>query len=354
MNPTRRDMLAACAAAVPALCGLPVGAAPPSAARPRLGVVAYSYAIRLAADRASGKPGLTDPLALVEHCHEIGAGGAQVGLGVRDGEYAARLRSKVEGFGMYLEGIVALPKDRADVERFAAEVRTAKAAGATVLRTASLNSRRYETFTTLEAFRRWQEQAARSLALAEPVVAREDVRLAVENHKDRRSADLAAVLERLDSRHVGACVDTGNNIALLEDPLEVVEALAPWAFSTHLKDMAVAEYEDGFLLAEVPLGQGILDLAKIVGTLRRAHPEVHFNLEMITRDPLKVPCLTPQYWVTFANLPGRDLARTLALVRKRQTGRPLTKVSGMARERQLDLEESNVRSSLAYAREHLL
>ena len=36
---------------------------------------------------------------------------------------------------------------------------------------------------------------------------------------------------------------------------------------------------------------------------------------MITRDPLKVPCLTDRYWATFADLPGRHLARTLSLVR---------------------------------------
>src|SRR5262249_53709299 len=153
-------------------------------------------------------------------------------------------------------------------------------------------------------------------------------------------------------RYVGACVDTGNNIALLEDPLEVVETLAPRAYSVHLKDMAVAEYEEGFLLAEVPLGDGFLDLKKVVGTLRQAQPAVRFNLEMITRDPLKVPCLTPKYWATFESLPGRHLARTLALVRK-HAARSLPKLSGLAKEQQLAVEEDNVRKCLAYARKHL-
>ena len=43
----------------------------------------------------------------------------------------------------------------------------------------------------------------------------------------------------LGSEHVGVCLDTGNNVALLEDPMEVVETLAPLAFTTHIKDMAV-------------------------------------------------------------------------------------------------------------------
>jgi sugar phosphate isomerase/epimerase len=152
---------------------------------------------------------------------------------------------------------------------------------------------------------------------------------------------------------VGVCVDTGNSIALLEDPYEVVEAYATWAFSTHLKDMAVAEYEEGFLLSEVPLGEGFLDVKRIVTTLVRARPEVRFNLEMITRDPLKIPCLTPKYWATFDSLPGKQLARTLTMVRKEAPRKPLPTVSMLSQEQKLDLEEKNVRQSLKYARERL-
>ena len=61
-----------------------------------------------------------------------------------------------------------------------------------------------------------------------------------------------------------------------------------------------------------PLGEGILDMRAIVDTIRRAKPDVHFSLEMITRDPLQVPCLTEKYWSTFQEVPGVDLARTLA------------------------------------------
>ena len=70
------------------------------------------------------------------------------------------------------------------------------------------------------------------------MVAREDVLLAIENHKDWRVDELVDILRRLKSGHVGVCVDFGNSIALLEDPMEVVEAMAPFAFTTHVKDMA--------------------------------------------------------------------------------------------------------------------
>ncbi len=346
---TRREMLAACAVALPAVAAL----AADSPKRSELGVVIHSYGIRSSESRRrNDKPGFSDPLAFLEHCRQIGAAGIQTSIGVRDREYTAKLRKAVEDAGMYLEGSVSLPKDKGDVERFAAEVQTAKDAGAKVLRTAVLSGRRYETFDTAESFETFSRQAYESLGLAEPVVGKAELRLAVENHKDWRVGELLDLLRRLGSRSVGVCVDTGNSIALLEEPLAVVEAYAPLAFSTHLKDMAVAEYEEGFLLSEVPLGDGFLDVKKIVGVLREKQPDVRLNLEMITRDPLKVPCLTPKYWATLATLPALELADALTRVRK-HAAKELPRVSQLPQEKQVAVEEENVRRCLAYAAERL-
>jgi len=254
---------------------------------------------------------------------------------------------------MFIEGIASLPHDQAGVERFDAEVRTAKAAGADVIRTVIIPGRRYERFDSAEEFQQFVKRGVRSLELAEPVVAKHGIRLAVENHKDQRIPERLEVLKRISSEYVGACVDTGNSFSLLEDPIEVVEALAPWAFSVHLKDQAVQEYEDGFLFADIPLGDGFLDLAKMVEILRKAKPAVQFTLEMITRDPLRVPCLTEKYWATFADLPGRDLARTLRTVRASSFKASLPLVSHLALDQQAEREEANVKKCLAYAREQL-
>jgi sugar phosphate isomerase/epimerase len=349
MNWNRRQFLATAAA----LPFVPIVSRAEDNKRTRLGVVQYSYAIRLSADRAADKIGFADPLAFIEHCHTLGAGGVQTGIGSRDRDYLARLRKKIEAHGMYLEGSIRLPKDRADAERFTTEVRCAREAGAKVLRTVLFGGRRYQQFANADDFRRAREQAEASVKLAEPIVAKHDLLLAIENHKDYRAGELLDLLKRLDSRHVGVCVDTGNSIALLEDPLEVVRTLAPRAFTVHLKDMAVAEYEEGFLLAEMPLGEGFLDLPKMIDLLRKARPDIRFNLEMITRDPLRVPCLTDKYWTTLAAVPGRDLARTLAMVRKNKPAQPLPRIRKRDTKEQLAIEEENVRKSLAYARKHL-
>lgn len=320
----------------------------------RLGIADFSFNIRLRAERTGQMKGnLGDPLNFLDHCHNIGAGGIQMNIGVRDEAYARKIRQKTKKYGMFIEGSASLPHDKSGAERFDAAVRTAMQAGAGVIRTA-IGGRRYEQFDSAEQFRAFAERTGKSLQLAEPVVARRRIRLAIENHKDWRIDQMLDMLRRISSEYLGVCVDTGNSFALLEDPMAVVEAYAPYAFSVHLKDMAVAEYEDGFLLADVPLGQGVLNLQKMIGIFRKANPKINFSLEMATRDSLQVPCLTEKYWATFEDVPGSDLARTLRYVRANASPKQiLPKVNHLPTDKLVKIEEDNIKQCLAFAKEHL-
>ena len=75
--------------------------------------------------------------------------------------------------------------------------------------------------------------------------------------------------------------------------------------------------------------------------------------EMITRDPLKIPCLTPKYWATMEETTATQVAAALNMVRRNVAKKPLPQTSGLTLEEQLLLEERNVAASLAYARERL-
>ncbi|MBI5396011.1 MAG: sugar phosphate isomerase/epimerase, partial [Verrucomicrobia bacterium] len=85
--------------------------------------------------------------------------------------------------------------------------------------------------------------------------------------------------------------------------------------------------------------------------LRDAKPDIKFNFETITRDPIKVPVLTAGYWATLADTPARELARTLNVAKTKAHPAPLTLVSKLPMEQQLALEQRNIERSLAYARE---
>ena len=311
--------------------------------RTAMGICEYSFAVN---------PHAKATLDFLEYAHTLGAGGVQTGLDKLSTDYLEQVRRRATELRMYLEVIVGLP-DENRVDDFERHVVAAKQAGASCLRSACLNGRRYEDFSTLAEWKRFVATSKERIELALPIVEKHQMRLGLENHKDWTADELVALIKFYSSEYLGVCLDTGNNLSLLDDPMSLVESLAPYAFATHFKDMAVDEYPEGFLLAEVPLGQGFLNLRRMIEVIRRANPQVHFSLEMITRDPLRVPCLTDKYWVTFPERNGRYLARALSLAREHRSSKPLTKVLDLPRDARQKLEEDNVRQCLAYAEREL-
>jgi L-ribulose-5-phosphate 3-epimerase UlaE len=251
---------------------------------------------------------------------------------------------------------VPLPRKREDIEAFDTGVKAAKESGAMALH-AALTQRRYEQFDSLEDFKKSFEQNQLSVRLAEPVLRKYRMKLAIENHKGWRAAEQATWFKRVGSEYVGVCFDFGNNISLCEPPEETFRLLSPLAIFCHIKDMGVESYKDGFLLSEVPFGEGILDLKQMVRTLRDRDPNMLFCLEMITRDPLKVPVFTDKYWATFDDtyspLPGRDLAKTLELVSNNPPKKPLPRISGLNPAQQVKLEDEYNQMCVEYARKNL-
>ena len=319
-----------------------------------MGVVVHSYGSRWRSKVSSQKyPGFADAIDLVAHCHQIGAGGVQVTVKGWTGDFAKKVRDTREKLGLYLEGSIEVPGNADDVAVFEREVINAKEAGAVILRTVTSAGRRYEVYHSEKEVQEFKKRAFQSMQLAEPVLRKHKVKLAVENHKDWRADELSAALRQLSSEWIGVTLDFGNSIALMEDPMNVADTLAPFALSTHVKDMGVEEYQDGFLLSEVPLGNGFLDLTKIVALCRKHNPLIRFNLEMITRDPLKIPCLKNEYWASFEGIPGSELARSIRMVKQNSFQPRLPTVSQLSDEQRLAVEEENVVECLRYSRDKL-
>jgi 3-oxoisoapionate decarboxylase len=294
--------------------------------------------------------------SILEHCHGLGLGAVRMSLPSADLEAIGQLRKKIESYGMRVIISLAPPKEPGALPQYEAGLRAVSELGA-VTTHASFTARRYEEFDTFEAFKASFERHQRSVELAEPVLRKYKVKLAIENHKGWRAAEHVAWIKRLGSEWVGACYDFGNNIALCEDPAETLRLLAPVTIYVSFKDMAVAPYEEGFLLSEMALGDGMLDIPGMVKVLQQKDPDMIFALEMITRDPLRIPVFTKKYWATFDDsyspLPGRDLARILEIVRTNSPKTPLTKTSGLSAADGLKLEDELIDRSIAYARKNL-
>ncbi|WP_191321998.1 sugar phosphate isomerase/epimerase family protein [Algoriphagus aquimarinus] len=319
-----------------------------------MGVVVHSYGARWQSKENSQKyPAFTDAIDMMEHCKQIGAGGVQVLVSGWADDFAKKVRDRREKLDLYLEGSIGLPKTPEDVAKFESEVLAAKEAGATVLRTACLGGRRYVNFKTPEEYKTFKKNALKSMELAEPIVRKHKMKLAIENHKDWTAKELEAIINNLGSEWVGVTLDFGNNVSFLEDPMEVIKTLAPYAFSTHVKDMGVKDYEDGILLSEVPLGEGIVDVKAGVDLCKKFNPDITFSLEMITRDPLEIPYLTDGYWATFEDASAQETAKVLRLVKEKAFAGDLPHVTGLSPEEKLAYEEQNVVSCLNYSRSSL-
>jgi sugar phosphate isomerase/epimerase len=311
-----------------------------------IGMHSYGFAWKAAKERHP-QAKFAGALSLLEYAHRIGAAGVQVVIPPAESGDAPRIRARAETLGVYFEGQIVVPEAEGDLTRFERDVKTLRVAGATIARTSDPTARRYETKKTAAQYRDALDRARRAFERAEPVLKKHGLRLAIENHKDWLAPELAQQLRKLDSEWIGACVDTGNNLSLLEEPYAAVEALAPFALTTHIKDMAVQPYADGFLLSEVPIGDGFLDLPRMITVLRRANPRVALVLEMITRDPLQVPCLTVPYWTTLGELPATQLVEALARVKQHPPRQPLPRTTGLSFAQQLEFEDQNVRTCLA-------
>jgi sugar phosphate isomerase/epimerase len=314
-----------------------------------MGLASTSLAIRLGGYGHKAGPLRDDSIAYLEYCHSIGAIGVQMAV---KGDLA-KFRKRAEDLNMFVEYQGSLPDGpEGDLSGLEKALEEAKTVGATHMRVVSTGKRRYETFKTLADF---EESKKRHIAVVEkivPMAEKQKIILAMENHKDRTADEFAELLKQMSSEYYGALIDFGNNISLSEEPMSVVRKLAPYVKSTHLKDMAVKRYDQGFLLSEVICGQGFLDMKGMVAICRRANPKVRICLEMITDHVLKVPVNTDVYWATFPERKATALPAILKLVDE-YASQAMPDTAGLSEEGLLGREEENNRRSLVWARNNL-
>ena len=124
---------------------------------------------------------------------------------------------------------------------------------------------------------------AESLSRAETA----GIRLVLENHSDFTVAEYRSIVLELGPDRVGVFLDLINPIAALDDPLPVVEELAPLAAAGHVKDYLFrsiqtddAYHRRGFEVLYRYPGEGVAPLPELIGALRRGVGEGNFWLSV--------------------------------------------------------------------------
>jgi sugar phosphate isomerase/epimerase len=348
---TRRDVMMG-GAALAAAAAFPAMAAD---ARPQspLGVAQTALGHYFRRQRGGAQTrGPADPIATVAYVRSLGAGGLQ--MAAPNDADVKKLRAALEKNNLFFEGdIRMIARAGDDTAAFEKGLRMYKELGASCVRTVSFVGRRYETFKTLGDYLDWKANADGVLAACVPIADKVGIPLAMENHKDRVVDEEVEVLKKYSSEYFGALVDFGNNISMCDDPVETIRKLAPYVKATHVKNMAVAPYDQGFLLSEVLFEDGFLDIPALFAELKKVNPKVHPMHELITRDPLKVPVLTDQYWATWPERSGLYLERTLRMVEAHASKKPLPTIDDLDADAQFQVEQSNNLKCFAWGRKAL-
>jgi sugar phosphate isomerase/epimerase len=160
------------------------------------------------------------------------------------------------------------------VARTAAWLERAAALGSPLLRVVS-GFYRAELFGQPEVIERERRYVAAVLEEAVPGAAAAGVTLLLENHSDFTVAEYRSIVEEVGPDRVGVFLDLINPVAALDDPLPVIQALAPLARAGHVKDYVFesiqtddAYHRRGFEVLYRYPGEGVADLPSLVAALR--------------------------------------------------------------------------------------
>lgn len=222
----------------------------------------YSYHLAFGAHDVFTPSKKMDLYEFIDTAKKMGLDGIQIDamhLQGDDNNYIAALRSYSEVHGLYLEyGITGI-----DEEHLLRHLEIAKRLGASVMRTyLGFNPRAANVSVPHEI-----ERAALALNAVKHQAQLYGVKIAVENHCDLTTDELLGLMTRVNSPNIGVCVDLGNFMIHLENPVDSVKKLAPYIVNTHFKDYAFSMENWGFKAFGVALGDGVIDLKAILDIL---------------------------------------------------------------------------------------
>jgi sugar phosphate isomerase/epimerase len=149
------------------------------------------------------------------------------------------------------------------------------------------------------------------------------VKIAVENHAgDMRAVELRGLIEEAGTEYVGANMDSGNAVWTLEDPLDNLEILGPYAVTTSLRDSAIWLSDHGATVQWTAMGDGQVEWKTYFNRFAELCPGVPVHIETISGFNRELACLKPEFWKAFPDMTTRDLAPFLALARRGKPREP--------------------------------
>lgn len=181
------------------------------------------------------------------------------------------------------------------------------------------------------------------------------IKIAVENHAgDMQARELVALIETAGRDFVGATMDSGNAVWGLEDPLQNLEILGPYALSTGIRDSMLWETKDGAVLQWTAMGEGLIDFKTYFKRFAELCPQTPVQLEIISGRHTPIPYLKDEFWEEYPNTCTRDFMRFMRLAKR---GSPLSPFSAPPgkdlKQAEQQFQKSELERSIRYGKEVL-
>jgi len=177
------------------------------------------------------------------------------------------------------------------------------------------------------------------------------VKIAVENHAgDMQAWELVTLIEAAGKDYVGANVDSGNACWTMEDPLENLRTLAPYAATTSLRDSMVWESENGAKVQWTAMGEGCVDLKTYFEKFAALCPNVTVHIETISGFAREIPYLKADFWKVWPKAKASDFAQFVALAKR---GKPIPSHRSADAKEEQEYQKGELQRSIKYCKEAL-
>jgi sugar phosphate isomerase/epimerase len=181
------------------------------------------------------------------------------------------------------------------------------------------------------------------------------VKIAIENHAgDMQAWELATLVEEAGRNYVGVTMDSGNATWTLEDPMQNLEILGPYAVTTGIRDSAVWESPDGASVQWTAMGEGDIDFKAYMARFAQLCPNVPVVLEIISGITRPYPYLTPDFWKPYQQVRAHEFAKFVALAERGKAREPFKLPEGKDKKlAEQEYQKDQLERSLRYCKQVL-
>ncbi len=181
------------------------------------------------------------------------------------------------------------------------------------------------------------------------------VKIAIENHAgDMHSRELADLIERAGPEYVGATLDSGNATWTMEDPLDTLENLAPYAVSSGIRDSMIWEIDNGASVQWTAMGEGCVDMKAFAKRWAELCPQVPVQLEIISGFSKPFPYLEKDFWKPYESIGADGFAGFVGLAKAGTPMESFKVPKGADRKKaQQDYQIAELERSIKYSKETL-